>query len=138
MRDGVRLRYVVHVQSAQAQAGGFIFAGTVMELCLVSEGGLPKYPTGEETCTSMISFNSARTIGIAAFSSSAPAISRTSLLQRVNDFSCRKSPNCSRNTGIYRGDDFYLAGGMRVSAYPHGVFVSRDSQSQLNPRTAQH
>src|SRR5216117_1470828 len=29
-------------------------------------------------------------------------------------------------TGIYRGDDFYLAGGMRVGAYPHGVFVSRN------------
>jgi len=29
-------------------------------------------------------------------------------------------------TGIYRGDDFYLAGGMRVGAYPQGVFVSRN------------
>ncbi len=29
-------------------------------------------------------------------------------------------------TGIYRGDDFYLAGGMRVDAYPHGGFVSRN------------
>jgi mono/diheme cytochrome c family protein len=29
-------------------------------------------------------------------------------------------------TGIYRGDDFYLGGGMRVGAYPHGVFVSRN------------
>jgi mono/diheme cytochrome c family protein len=29
-------------------------------------------------------------------------------------------------SGIYRGDDFYLAGGMRVGAYPQGVFVSRN------------
>ena len=29
-------------------------------------------------------------------------------------------------TGIYRGDDFYLAGGMRVEAYPYGVFVSKN------------
>ncbi len=28
--------------------------------------------------------------------------------------------------GIYRGDDFYLAGGMRVGAYPHAVYVSRN------------
>lgn len=33
------------------------------------------------------------------------------------------------HTGIYRGDDFYLAGGMRVGAYPHGVFVSRNLTS---------
>jgi mono/diheme cytochrome c family protein len=32
-------------------------------------------------------------------------------------------------TGIYRGDDAYLAGGMRVEAYPHGVFVSRNLTS---------
>jgi mono/diheme cytochrome c family protein len=32
-------------------------------------------------------------------------------------------------TGIYRGDDFYLAGGMRVTAYPHGVYVSRNLTS---------
>ena len=32
-------------------------------------------------------------------------------------------------TGIYRGDDFYLGGGMRVGAYPHGVFVSRNLTS---------
>ncbi len=32
-------------------------------------------------------------------------------------------------TGIYRGDDFYLAGGMRVEAYPHGVFVTRNLTS---------
>ena len=32
-------------------------------------------------------------------------------------------------TGIYRGDDAYLAGGMRVGAYPHGVFVSRNLTS---------
>ena len=28
--------------------------------------------------------------------------------------------------GIYRGDDFYLAGGMRVGVYPHGIFISRN------------
>jgi mono/diheme cytochrome c family protein len=28
--------------------------------------------------------------------------------------------------GIYRGDDFYLAGGMRVGAHPQGVFVTRN------------
>jgi mono/diheme cytochrome c family protein len=32
-------------------------------------------------------------------------------------------------TGIYRGDDFYLAGGMRVEAYPQGVFVTRNLTS---------
>ncbi|MFI5090332.1 MAG: c-type cytochrome [Terriglobales bacterium] len=32
-------------------------------------------------------------------------------------------------TGIYRGDDFYLAGGMRVVAYPHGVFITRNLTS---------
>jgi mono/diheme cytochrome c family protein len=32
-------------------------------------------------------------------------------------------------TGIYRGDDFYLGGGMRVGAYPHGVLVSRNLTS---------
>src|SRR5437899_552815 len=32
-------------------------------------------------------------------------------------------------TGIYRADDFYLAGGMRVGAYPHGVYVSRNLTS---------
>jgi mono/diheme cytochrome c family protein len=32
-------------------------------------------------------------------------------------------------TGIYRGDGGYLAGGMRVEAYPHGVFVSRNLTS---------
>jgi mono/diheme cytochrome c family protein len=31
-------------------------------------------------------------------------------------------------TGIYR-DDYYLAGGMRIEAYPHGVFVSRNLTS---------
>jgi mono/diheme cytochrome c family protein len=29
-------------------------------------------------------------------------------------------------TGIYRGDDFYLAGGMRVGVWPHGTLVSRN------------
>jgi mono/diheme cytochrome c family protein len=29
-------------------------------------------------------------------------------------------------TGIYRGDDYYLAGGMRVGVYPHGVYISRN------------
>jgi mono/diheme cytochrome c family protein len=32
-------------------------------------------------------------------------------------------------TGIYRADDHYLAGGMRVDAYPQGVFVSRNLTS---------
>src|SRR5262245_44602897 len=32
-------------------------------------------------------------------------------------------------TGIYRADDRYLAGGMRVGAYPHGIFVSRNLTS---------
>src|SRR5262249_50433545 len=32
-------------------------------------------------------------------------------------------------TGIYRADDAYLAGGMRVEAYPHGVLVSRNLTS---------
>ena len=31
--------------------------------------------------------------------------------------------------GIYRGDDRYLSGGMRVGAYPHGVFISRNLTS---------
>ena len=34
-------------------------------------------------------------------------------------------------TGIYRGDDFYLAGGMRVDAYQHGTFVSRNLTSDV-------
>jgi mono/diheme cytochrome c family protein len=33
-------------------------------------------------------------------------------------------------TGIYRADDFYLAGGMRVEAYPQGVFVTRNLTSE--------
>jgi mono/diheme cytochrome c family protein len=32
-------------------------------------------------------------------------------------------------SGIYRGDDFYLAGGMRVEAYPHAVIVSSNLTS---------
>jgi mono/diheme cytochrome c family protein len=32
-------------------------------------------------------------------------------------------------TGIYRGDDGYLAGGMRIGAYPQGMFVSRNLTS---------
>ena len=32
-------------------------------------------------------------------------------------------------TGIYRGDDYYLAGGMRVDVYPHGKYVSRNLTS---------
>jgi len=31
--------------------------------------------------------------------------------------------------GIYRGDDFYLGGGMRLGPYPQGVFVSRNLTS---------
>jgi mono/diheme cytochrome c family protein len=34
-------------------------------------------------------------------------------------------------TGIYRGDDHYLAGGMSIPAYPQGVFVSRNLTSDL-------
>jgi len=34
-------------------------------------------------------------------------------------------------TGIYRGDDFYLAGGMRVDLYPHGFYVSRNLTSDF-------
>lgn len=36
-------------------------------------------------------------------------------------------------TGIYRGDDSYLAGGMRIDAYPHGRFISRNLTS--DPQT---
>lgn len=32
-------------------------------------------------------------------------------------------------TGIYRADDFYLAGGMRVGAFPYGVLVSKNLTS---------
>lgn len=32
-------------------------------------------------------------------------------------------------TGIYRVDDYYLAGGMRVDVYPHGKLVSRNLTS---------
>ena len=32
-------------------------------------------------------------------------------------------------TGIYRADDFYLGGGMRVGIYPHGMYVSRNLTS---------
>ncbi len=35
------------------------------------------------------------------------------------------------STGIYRGDNFYLAGGMRVEAYPYGVFVSKNLTSDV-------
>ncbi len=34
---------------------------------------------------------------------------------------------------VYRGDDRYLAGGMRVGAYPHGTFISRNLTS--DPQT---
>jgi len=30
------------------------------------------------------------------------------------------------STGIYRGDDYYLAGGMRVGVYPHANYISRN------------
>ncbi len=30
------------------------------------------------------------------------------------------------STGIYRGDDYYLAGGMRVGVYPHAIYISRN------------
>jgi len=32
-------------------------------------------------------------------------------------------------SGIYRADDYYLAGGMRVGAYPYGMLVSRNLTS---------
>lgn len=32
-------------------------------------------------------------------------------------------------TGIYRADDFYLAGGMRVGAFPYGMLVSKNLTS---------
>jgi mono/diheme cytochrome c family protein len=42
-------------------------------------------------------------------------------------------------SGIYRGDDMYLAGGMRVGAYPHGFNVSRnltgDAETGLGVRS---
>ncbi len=45
------------------------------------------------------------------------------------------------STGIYRGDDFYLAGGMRVEAYPYGVFISRnltsDEETGLGKRSVE-
>jgi len=44
-------------------------------------------------------------------------------------------------TGIYRGDDHYLAGGMRVDVYPHGKYVSRnltsDSETGLGDWTVE-
>ena len=50
-------------------------------------------------CTSMISSSSARTIGMLAFSSSAPAIWRTSSLHRVNDRSWRNKPSWALVSG---------------------------------------
>jgi len=35
------------------------------------------------------------------------------------------------HTGIYREDDAFLAGGMRVAAYPHGTFISRNLTSDV-------
>jgi len=37
------------------------------------------------------------------------------------------------HTGIYRDDDAFLAGGMRVGAYPHAAFISRNLTS--DPQT---
>jgi mono/diheme cytochrome c family protein len=58
---------------------------------------------------------------------------RTDLLRRgeylVHAEMCGLCHTQINRTGIYRGDDFYLAGGMRVGAYPHGVFVSRNLTS---------
>jgi hypothetical protein len=39
---------------------------------------------------------------------------------------CGLCPHADQSHGIYRGDDFHLAGGMRVGAYPQGVFVGRN------------
>ena len=68
---------------------------------------------------------------------------RTDLLRRgeylVHAEMCGLCHTQIDGTGIYRGDDFYLAGGMRVVAYPHGVFVSRnltsDNTTGLGTRT---
>lgn len=53
---------------------------------------------------------------------------RTDLVRRgeylVHAEMCGLCHTQSNHTGIYRGDDFYLAGGMRAGAYPHGVFIS--------------
>jgi mono/diheme cytochrome c family protein len=58
---------------------------------------------------------------------------RTDLVRRgeylVHAEMCGLCHTQINRTGIYRGDDFYLAGGMRVGAYPHGVFVSRNLTS---------
>jgi mono/diheme cytochrome c family protein len=55
------------------------------------------------------------------------------LLQRgeylVHAEMCGLCHTQSDHTGIYRGDDFYLAGGIRIVAYPHGVFTTRNLTS---------
>ena len=40
-------------------------------------------------------------------------------------------------TGIYRGDDYYLAGGMRVGVYPHAVYISRNLTPGQRNRTGE-
>jgi cytochrome c oxidase cbb3-type subunit 2 len=56
-----------------------------------------------------------------------------SLVQRgrylVHTSMCGLCHTPINRTGIYRGDDFYLAGGMRVGAYPHGFYISRNLTS---------
>lgn len=47
----------------------------------------------------------------------------------VNAMMCGLCHTPINHTGIYRGDDFYLAGGMRVGTYPHGVYISRNLTS---------
>lgn len=47
----------------------------------------------------------------------------------VSSMMCGLCHTPINRTGIYRGDDFYLAGGMRVGVYPHGWIVSRNLTS---------
>ncbi|MGH2425822.1 MAG: c-type cytochrome, partial [bacterium] len=47
----------------------------------------------------------------------------------VNSMMCGLCHTPINRTGIYRGDDFYLGGGMRVGVYPHGWIVSRNLTS---------
>jgi mono/diheme cytochrome c family protein len=58
---------------------------------------------------------------------------QTDLLQRgeylVHAEMCGLCHTQINRSGIYRGDNFYLAGGMRVVAYPHGVFITRNLTS---------
>lgn len=42
---------------------------------------------------------------------------------------CGLCHTITNRTGIYRADDFYLAGGVRIGAYPHGMYISRNLTS---------